>query len=522
MKCIERIILHNFKRFTYFEEEFDPNMNILIGDNESGKSSILQAIDIVLSGSRNKVETYGLESLFNTIAISDFMSSDRKYENLPVLYVELFLNEQHNQDLFGRNNTKNADFNGLKLICRPNDELSADIQSILQERESSFPFEFYSIEFKTFADQSYNNYSRFIRSIVVDNSQMSGDYAMKEYVRDIYLAKMHNVERIKNQHQYRLHKERFKNDILAPYNERLGTYMFSLKNTSKSNLETDLTIIEDNVCIENKGKGRQCFIKTELALQRSHEDLDIVLLEEPENHLSHTNMQKLISNIKASDNKQLFIATHSDLISTRLNLRKTILLNSSTNKGLRLNNIPEDTANFFIKAPDNNMLQFVLSKKVILVEGDAEYIMMDVMFKNVIGNELEQSGINVIAVNGKCFKRYLEISKILNIKTAVITDNDSDYDKNINQCYDGYVNNEYPHIKIFADNDSERRTFEICIHKDNSKLCEELWGGARRKLSVIDYMLTNKSEASYRLATAKPDNIATPQYIENALRWINE
>lgn len=497
-------------------------MNILIGDNESGKSSILQAIDIVLSGSRNKVETYGLENLFNTVAVSNFMNSDRKYENLPVLIIELFLNEQHNPDIFGRNNTRNADFNGLKLVCKPNDELSADIQSTLEERDSSFPFEFYSIEFKTFADQTYSSYSRFLRSIVVDNSQMSGEYAMKEYVRDIYMAKMHNVERIKNQHQYRLHKEQFKNEVLSQYNDRLNNYRFALKNTSKSNLETDLTIIEDDICIENKGKGRQCFIKTELALQHSQEDLDIVLLEEPENHLSHTNMQKLVTNIKASVNKQIFIATHSDLISTRLNLRKTILLNSRNNQGIRLNNIPEDTANFFIKAPDNNMLQFVLSNKVILVEGDAEYILMDAMFKNVIENELSQTGIHVIAVDGKCFKRYLEISKILNIKTAVITDNDSDYNKNIIQCYHGYVNNEYPNIKIFADNDSERRTFEICIYKDNSALCEELFGGARRKLAVIDYMLANKSDASYRLATEKPDDIVTPQYIENALRWINE
>lgn len=35
-----------------------------------------------------------------------------------------------------------------------------------------------------------------------------------------------------------------------------------------------------------------------------------------------------------------------------------------------------------MKAPDNNILEYVLSKKVILVEGDAEFILMEALYKN--------------------------------------------------------------------------------------------------------------------------------------------
>ena len=80
----------NFKRFTSFEVDFDSQLNILVGDNESGKSSILQAIDIVLSGSRNKIESMGLENLFNYQVINDFMQSDKRYENLSTLLIELY------------------------------------------------------------------------------------------------------------------------------------------------------------------------------------------------------------------------------------------------------------------------------------------------------------------------------------------------------------------------------------------------------------------------------------------------
>ncbi|PJB15837.1 MAG: hypothetical protein CO118_02005 [Flavobacteriales bacterium CG_4_9_14_3_um_filter_32_8] len=66
MKIIEKIKIKNFGRFKELSLEFDKTLNLLIGDNESGKSTILSAIDMVLSGSRSKVENYGIDHLFNT------------------------------------------------------------------------------------------------------------------------------------------------------------------------------------------------------------------------------------------------------------------------------------------------------------------------------------------------------------------------------------------------------------------------------------------------------------------------
>jgi recombinational DNA repair ATPase RecF len=53
---IRRLVLRNFKRFKALELEFDSELNILVGGNEAGKSSVLQALDIALSASRSKVE----------------------------------------------------------------------------------------------------------------------------------------------------------------------------------------------------------------------------------------------------------------------------------------------------------------------------------------------------------------------------------------------------------------------------------------------------------------------------------
>jgi putative ATP-dependent endonuclease of OLD family len=519
MKSIEKIKLQNFKRFQEFTVDFDEKINLLIGDNEAGKSSILSAIDIVLSGSRSKIETFGLDSLFNLSAIQDFFNSDKKYENLPKLFVEVYLNEQNNPDLNGKVNSDEVVCDGLRLICEPNDDLSKEIKDILEQEEANFPFEYYSINFRTFSGEIYTGYRKFLKHILIDNTQISNEYATRQYVSTMYQSTVENSEKNKHQNEYRKHKQHFKNTVLKELNDRIPDYSFSIKTNSKSNLETDLTISENEIEIENKGKGRQCFIKTEFALKKNKTDLDVVLIEEPENHLSHINMKKLIQRIASSENKQLLIATHNNLISTRLDLRKSILLNSNSSVPVLLNDLTEETAKFFIKAPDNNILEFILSEKVILVEGDAEYILMDTFFNNETGEKIGNSNIHIISVGGTSFKRYLEISKILKIKTAVIRDNDKDYQANCIDNYSEYIDD---NIKILADTNNDRYTFEVAVYQDNTGICNELFSAGRRTLSVQDYMLKNKADVAFELLDKKSNEIIPPEYIKEAIEWINE
>ncbi len=268
-----------------------------------------------------------------------------------------------------------------------------------------------------------------------------------------------SLEKNKHQNEYRKHKENFKNEILAELNAKVPDYDFSIRNNSKANLETDLTLTENNISIENKGKGIQCFIKTKFALSKVEENLDVVLIEEPENHLSHINMKKLIREFEGSEKKQIIISTHSNLISSRLDLRNSILLNSNSNTPVHLKDLDEETAKFFIKAPDNNILEYVLSKKVILVEGDAEFMLMDSFFQTSKSKTLETSDIHIISVDGTSFKRYLDIAKTLDIKTALIRDNDGDYQTNCVNNYSDY--SRFSNIKVFSETDNAVSTFEI-------------------------------------------------------------
>ena len=365
MNCIKKIKLLNFKRFIEFEIEFDPKMNVIIGDNEAGKSSILQAIELLSSGSRHKVESVGLESLLNKTAISDFFKTDRSFEKLPEVHIEAYFSDETNPDLFGKHNTDKTNSSGLHMIYQPNEDLINEINQLLADGSENFPFEFYTVKFITFNGEAYTGYRRFLKCLTIDSTKINSENANKEYIRTIYDSTVDLVTRIGLQNEYRQQKLQFKEKNFKTINDELGEYEFTVRTGSKFNLETDITLTQDNIPIDERGKGRQCFIKTEFALSRNSEKrtIDVLLLEEPENHLSHSNMKLLVSKISNTHQNQIIIATHSSLISTRLDLRKSILINSSSKKPVTLKNLSNSTAKFFMKAPDNNILELVLSSK---------------------------------------------------------------------------------------------------------------------------------------------------------------
>lgn len=519
---VEKIRVKNFKKFEGIKEiKFNEDINVLIGDNEAGKSTILTALDIVFSGSFSKVEALGIDTLFNVNAINGFLESDRNYSNLPELHIEVFLKDTGISDLNGENylDSNNIECDGLKFTCIPNEAYSKQIVEILKNKNCVFPFEYYICNFSTFSNHPYNSYSKYIKHILIDNSNINNEYAIKEYTTSVYKAYTDKNIQNSNKNQYRQHRHLFETEVLNKTNESLNNVKFGLSNSNKLSLENNLAVYENGINISNKGTGKQTMIKTEFALQKQIDNIDMILIEEPENHLSYLNMKKLITNITEAKDKQIFLTTHNNMICSRLDLRKLICMNSNIDKALEFNKIDQDTAKFFIKSPNNNILNFVLSKRVILVEGAAEYILMEKFFEMITKVNADDCNVSIIAINGLSFGRYLEIAEKLNIKVAVITDNDSNYDKNIKEKYDKYkgLNN----IKVFAETNNDLRTFEISLYNNNIKYLND--NKVTTNTNIQKFMLNNKSENAYRIlekldkATKK---FVIPEYIEKAIRWI--
>lgn len=161
---IKSINLINYKIFRNTTITFNEKINILIGDNGSGKSSLLWIISCVLNGSYSQIEKEGIESLFNIEAVQEFLNNKSQQLNLkdlPFIEVELFLEDIGDNNFYinGKRNSSGIVSNGLKLLITPNEAHSQEIEETLKYSEE-FPFEYYKVEFFTFSGEAYNSYNK--------------------------------------------------------------------------------------------------------------------------------------------------------------------------------------------------------------------------------------------------------------------------------------------------------------------------------------------------------------------------
>lgn len=113
--AIEKVIIQNFKKFKNpFEIKFNEHINLLVGDNESGKSTILEAIHVALTGMyagrniKNQLSTY----LFNREAVEEYLVSVKKGH--PIAPPEIMIQALHN--IVGRGTSKQST-KQLRKLC---------------------------------------------------------------------------------------------------------------------------------------------------------------------------------------------------------------------------------------------------------------------------------------------------------------------------------------------------------------------------------------------------------------------
>ena len=71
----------------------------------------------------------------------------------------------------------------------------------------------------------------------------------------------------------------------------------------------------DKIPFDFIGKGEQAIIKTDLALSNKRSEASsIILIEEPECHISHTRLNQLLKSIKENYEDKQIIFTHSSFV----------------------------------------------------------------------------------------------------------------------------------------------------------------------------------------------------------------
>ncbi|ONH63216.1 ATP/GTP phosphatase [Streptococcus parauberis] len=519
---IDKIVIKNFKQFSDLEIDCNAGRNIFIGENGSGKSSILQAINLVMSGSYAQIEKNGLINLFNSNSISDFLSLGT--HNFPELLVELYFNDsipeiKDNYKLEGKHNSmKLPQKFGISLKISPNDELMSDITDSLRDSNRKiFPFEFYKVEFRTFSDEPYNSYNKPFKFnfSIVDTSLINTKLETRKRIDEIYNDSVLPENRAKINNEFRKKTDEFITKIIDDDLMEEKDYRIAIDNSSEYSFKEKLTALKSNIDIKNFGQGEKVILSVENSYKRRNDKTKLILVEEPENHLSFSNMHLLLDIVESEKHIQTFISTHSNMIASRLEIDSCIFLNNGI--ALSLKDLDKETVKFFQKSTNQHILNFILGNKCILVEGNAEYILMNKFYSIMAGNTPNDDSVYILSVDGLSFERYLKVAqRLTDKKVAVITDNDKDYQKTIINKYSDYDANE--NIKIFSDTDNQNYTFEVCLYNSNKTMIDG--SSLTVRSDKLKYMLNNKAESALRMLDIVDNDFIIPSYITEAIEWI--
>ena len=542
---INKIVVRNYKLLQKVVIPLNSDINIFIGDNDSGKSTILEALCILTTG---KLNGYAFDrqlkaNMFTNTVRAEYIQMIQNGEHIfpPEIVFEAYFDGDPVYK--GSNNTlSEQDAIGINItvhIAEKNTDLYK--QMVKNGDVKDIPIELYTVDYHYFNGDSFTftyRYSPF-KSVFIDTTRKDyaglvdhfvsdsiSDTLTPEQIRDLSIAygasrrSFHDNATVKQLNEAVREKAVIKGRDVS----------LDLREDDAEAWKKQMSVVVDTIPFEQVGFGTQNTIKIELALRNADEQADIVLMEEPENNLSFSNMAVLVKHITESTGKQVFISTHSSYIANKLSLSNVILVRSGLVNPYKA--LPEDTKKYFVKLPGYDTLRFILASKVVLVEGPTDDLIIQRAYLDKYGKLPSEEGIDIIAVDSLAFKRYLDIAVLIEKPVVIVTDNDENIEVNIKGKYSDY---QLPYFTYYYEQNETLDTIEpsvLAVNLDDNEQPSETFRRVisakgsmmkRDKQGILDFMSApaNKSEWAYRVFEAA-EKINYPEYITNVINHFEQ
>lgn len=157
-----------------------------------------------------------------------------------------------------------------------------------------------------------------------------------------------------------------------------------------------------------------------------------LLIEEPEAHIHAQRQLKLVQSLEeATPNQQIIITTHSPLLAAVVALSNIIIIKDGKTFSLAKGKtkLDEDDYWFLEKYLDATKANLFFARSVIIVEGPGEALLIPTL-ANILGHSFTDNGVSLVDVRGVGLSRYARIfqrtdeSNLLDVKVACVTDRD--------------------------------------------------------------------------------------------------
>lgn len=430
--------------------EFQDGVNVLIGENNSGKTTIVDAIRLVLKTQSQDFFQVEEKDFFQKEA-SPYIATDLKIECI-------FRGFSHHDaahflEWIGFDNEDNEEQQEQEYILKVWLYAKRKDNSVIQYTKAGLDSEGTYLEGEA-RELLKVVYLKPLRDAL---SEMTHGYKS----RLAQILKSHPIFRIEKDEEGKDKKHKL--EIAYQGAKKEVDEYFTLDDKGKSITEaikgflskfllktdkkdaviqltgTELTDILrqlDLVLEENKsglGSLNLLFIAAELLLHQEYKQgLKLTLIEELEAHL-HPQYQLRLIDFIAKQNKeygQFILTTHSTTLASQIKLNNLIICQGNSVYPMKEGDtkLAPGDYRFLERFLDTTKANLFFARGVIFVEGESENILISTI-ADLIDRPLNDHGVSVVNVGSKAYSRYARIfirkqEPKFNIKVAIISDLD--------------------------------------------------------------------------------------------------
>lgn len=435
---LSNIKLWNFRKFgsagetdyrtkPHLDLDLTKGLNVIIGENDSGKTAIIDAVKLVL-----KTHSY------------DYIRVDDKdfYKEATRFRIELTFEDLNPQE--AKNFTEWLGWNGTGTNAEPFLKLNYDVKRqadkiIPTDLKAGVDEDGYLLtaEAKEYLKATYLKPLRDAENelIAKRNSRLSqillGDDAFKGKEKNNDLVKIFSSLKTDLENYFKgvdntgqpistegkQIKDKIDVYIKSFYGKDSNTEFEATSNDIKSILEKLTLTLKDE---PNPGLGtlNRLFMAAELLhLNKSNwSGLRLGLVEELEAHLHPQAQMQVIEAFQKQKTIQLILTTHSPNLASKLKLENLIICNSNWAfpMGSQHTKLKKTDYPFFERFLDVTKSNLFFANGIILVEGVAEELILpalaNILFKlGEIDDSLTNKKVSVVTIGNTAFKRYSRI-----------------------------------------------------------------------------------------------------------------
>jgi len=480
---ISRLVIRNFRAFEFIELNFNEGLNVIIGENNSGKSALIDALRICLGHGKsdngiyiqetdlyldpNNPEHKSNEIQFDLIfefgkepiekeCFYDFISQDPETDHQTAqLHLKYKLEKTAKRKFFKRS-VWGGDNEGQQIPYEALQEIFFTYLSPLRDAVSSLKP--YSYDNKT--SQLFNQLTTY------NIPGKEEPEKLNDKKKDTLGSELYSVFTNDESHwKFILHAGREKvNDHLTGtgINNKFPQIEMSYVGRKYSDVVRGIELRRPIYLPEKlrgydqkyfelvqNGLGENNLIYASVVLgdlinRCDDNDLEIynaLLVEEPEAHLHPQYQNTFFEYLNKLQTKglQIFVTSHSPTITAKSDLKKITVLQKQDNKiaPFSFSNLTNDDfsdANFnhLRKFLDTTKSQMLFANGVVLIEGIAEAILIPLLSQRFMkpSVNLEKEGIELVNLGGVAFEHFGKLynndadDKRLLSKCSIITDSD--------------------------------------------------------------------------------------------------